>query len=91
MKIEAIDVDATIEVTRKLLQEDPNVSPALKKSFELLLLLITLLLNRLGLNSSNSSKPPSSDLNRKKEKKKGSSKVIRLRWAKVDNPDAIIE
>ena len=74
MKIEAINVEETIESTRKLLAEDPSVSPALKSSIELLLMLITLLLNQLGLNSSNSSKPPSSDPNRKKKKKEPSTR-----------------
>ena len=69
MKIEEIDVTTTIENTRNLLAEDQQVSPALKASIELLLLLVTLLLNRLGLNSNNSSKPPSSDPNREKKKK----------------------
>jgi transposase len=96
MKIEEINVEETIEVTRKLLQEDPNVSPALKSSFELLLLLITLLLNKLGINSSNSSKPPSSDPNRKKEKKKnngnkkgGQKGHQGTTLQKVDDPDII--
>ncbi len=74
MKIEAINVEETIENTRKLLAEDPSVSPALKSSIELLLMLVTLLLNQLGLNSSNSSKPPSSDPNRKKKKKEPSTR-----------------
>jgi len=70
MKIEAINVEETIKRTKKLLEEDPGVSPALKISIELLLVLVTLLLNRLGLNSTNSSKPPSSDPNRKKNPRK---------------------
>ncbi len=74
MKIETINVEQTIKDTKRLLDEDPNVSPALKSSIKLLLVLVTLLLNRLGLNSSNSSKPPSTDPNRKKKKKKKSSK-----------------
>ncbi len=74
MKIEAINVEETIENTRKLLSEDPSVSPTLKSSIELLLVLITLLLNQLGLNSSNSSKPPSTDPNRERKKKKPSEK-----------------
>ncbi|MBT7631053.1 MAG: IS66 family transposase, partial [Desulfobacula sp.] len=53
---------------------DPSVSPALKSSIELLLVLVTLLLNQLGLNSSNSSKPPSTDPNREKKKKKPGKK-----------------
>lgn len=96
MKIESINIDETIENTKKMLEEDPNVSPALKSSFELLLLLITLLLNRLGLNSENSSKPPSSDPNRERKKKKnngnkkGGQKGHKgTTLQKVDNPDVI--
>ncbi len=74
MKKEAINVEETIENTKRLLDEDPSVSPALKSSIELLLVLVTLLLNQLGLNSSNSSKPPSTDPNREKKKKKPSEK-----------------
>lgn len=73
MKLEAKTIEETIESTKKLLNEE-QVSPALKASFELLFLLITLLMNRLGLNSSNSSKPPSSDPNRKKKKRKSSKR-----------------
>ena len=57
-----------------MLDEDQSVSPALKASIELLLLLVTLLVNRLGLNSNNSSKPPSSDPNRVKKKKEPSTR-----------------
>ena len=74
MKIEAINVEKTIEDTRRCLDEDLSVSPALKSSIELLLVLVTLLLNQLGLNSSNSSKSPSTDPNRKKKKKTPSEK-----------------
>ncbi len=74
MKLETIDVEKTIAKTRQLLEEDPNVSATLKSSIELLLLLVSLLLNRLGLNSRNSSKPPSSDPNREKKKKSGQKK-----------------
>ena len=70
MKIESIDVEATIENTKKLLENDTGVSPALKSAIELLLVLIVLMMNQLGLNSSNSSKPPSTDPNRDKKKKR---------------------
>jgi transposase len=73
MKLETIDVEATIEKTQRLLDEEEGVSPALRSCIEVLLLLVTLLLNRLGLNSRNSSKPPSTDPNRKKKKKKSST------------------
>ena len=74
MKLETINIEETIEHTRKLLGEDSSISPALKGSIELLLILVTLLVHRLGLNSSNSSKPPSSDPNRKKKKREPSQR-----------------
>ncbi len=69
MKLENIDIDQTIRNVKQMLKNEEGLSPALRSSLELLLLLVTLLVNRLGLNSKNSSKPPSSDPNRKKEKK----------------------
>lgn len=67
MIIEGINVEASIKRVGELLESERDLSPALKSSIEVLLLLISLLLNRLGLNSKNSSKPPSSDPNRRKE------------------------
>lgn len=49
------------------------MSPALRSSLEVLLILVSLLLNRITLNSKNSSKPPSTDPNRKKSSHRGSS------------------
>jgi transposase len=45
----------------------------LRSALEVLLLLVSLLLNRITLNSKNSSKPPSTDPNRKKSSKRGNS------------------
>lgn len=73
MKIEDIDVDSSINVVKELLEKERDLSPALRSALELLLLVVTLLLNRITLNSKNSSKPPSTDLNRKKHSKKGKS------------------
>lgn len=67
MIIEGINVEAGIKRVGELLESERDLSPALKSSIEVLLLLVSLLLNRLGLNSKNSSKPPSSDPNRRKE------------------------
>ncbi len=50
MKIETIDVEATIENTRKLLKNDPDGSLALS-TIESLLTLVTILINQMGLNS----------------------------------------
>ena len=69
MTINNIDVDATIKQVRTLLAQEKDLSPAVKSSLEVLLLLVTLLANRFGLNSKNSSKPPSADPNREKEPK----------------------
>ncbi len=64
------NVEATIKNTRKLLENDPGVSPALKSTIERSLMLVTILINQLDLNSRNSSKTPSSDPNRKEIKRK---------------------
>ena len=96
MKIENIDIQATIEKAQSLVREDGQLSAATKSMFEILILIITLLANRLNLNSTNSSKPPSSDPNRKKRttnkaaKKAGGQKGhIGTTLKKVDNPDKV--
>ena len=96
MKIENIDIEATIEKVRTLVREDKQLSAGLKSMIELLILIITLLANRLNLNSTNSSKPPSSDPNRKKrsknktDKKPGGQKGhVGKTLEKVDDPDKI--
>lgn len=70
MKIENIDVDNLIDRAKASIKEDKNISTTTKTVFELLIMLITILLNRLNLNSSNSSKPPSSDTGKGINKKK---------------------
>jgi transposase len=67
MTINNIDVDATIDQVKTLIAQEKDLSPAFKSSLEVLLLLVSLLANRFGLNSKNSSKPPSTDPNRKKQ------------------------
>lgn len=74
MKISNINVDETIEKAKALLAEEENISPALRSVFEVLLLLVTILLQRKGLTSLNSSKPPASDPNRKRGSTKQTSK-----------------
>ena len=73
MKIENLEVEQTLEKVKQQIEEEKNLSPGLRASLELLLSLVTLLLNRLGLNSRNSSKPPSSDPNRKKKRNNGNN------------------
>ena len=69
MTVANIDVSAALEKVKSLLKEEKNLSPAFKASVELLMLVVSLLTNRLGRNSRNSSIPPSQDPNRAKQKK----------------------
>jgi len=72
-----INITNSIEEARTLLAQEKNIGSALRVSIELILTLITLMVNKKGLNSKNSSIPPSQDPNRKKESKaKGEYKVI---------------
>ena len=98
MKIESIDIQATIEKAQLLVREDKQLSTATKSMFEMLILIITLLADRLNLNSTNSSKPPSSDPNRVKRPREGIGKKaggqnghIGTTLQKVDNPDKVEE
>jgi len=96
MKIENIDIEATIEKAQNLVREDKQLSAATRSIVEILILIISLLANRLNLDSTNSSKPPSSDPNRKKKpknktgKKAGGQKGhVGTTLKKVDNPDKV--
>ncbi len=96
MTISNIDVNATIDRVKTLMVSEKNLSPALKASLEVLLLLVSLLVDRLGLNSKNSSKPPSADPNRVKEprsksdRKPGGQKGrLGTTLQQVDNPDEV--
>jgi transposase len=80
MTLNNIDTDEALANIKKLMKEE-DLSPALKASIEVIILLVTLLVNRLGLNSRNSSRPPSSDFGQneksgedKKDDKKGNGK-----------------
>jgi transposase len=53
MKIENIDIQATIEKAQSLVRDDQQLSAATRSMFEILILIITLLANRLNLNSTN--------------------------------------
>ncbi len=97
MKIDNIDIQATIEKAQRIIREDKQLSAASKFMFEILILVISLLASRLNLNSKNSGKPPSSDSNREKTpaknrsgKKPGGQKGhIGKTLTKVDDPDFI--
>ena len=74
MKVSGIDIESNVEKIKQQIKADTTLSPSMRTTLDLLLLIVTLLCQRLGLNSSNSSKPPSTDLNRKKEPKNNSKK-----------------
>lgn len=97
MVVEDIDVNQTLEKARQLLKEDKGLSPASQSVFEVLILLVSILVNRLGLNSRNSHIPPSKEPLRHRRtkspgrgKKPGGQKGHNgTTLEKIDNPDAI--
>ena len=98
MKVDNIDITATIDNARKALAADASASPSVKAMMEMLILVISLLCKRLQLDSKNSSIPPSQDPNREKQSKSANKrkpggqkgrKGVTLQ--KVDNPDEVIE
>lgn len=96
MKIDSIDVDSAISQVKQLLETERAISPALKSALNVILLLVSVLLNRVTLNSKNSSKPPASDPNRKKGKRSKSNKPsggqlshVGKTLQRIDDPDEI--
>jgi transposase len=86
-----------IEKARKQIAEEPNVSPALRTTVDLLINLVCLLAEkRIPSNSKNSSPPPSADPNREKKPKEKNGKKTGgqighkgSRLEPVENPDVI--
>lgn len=72
MHLKDINIQDVVEQTRKQLIADKTITPSLKMSIELILMIVTLLAQKFGLNSKNSSIPPSQDSNRKKSSTTGS-------------------
>ncbi len=100
MNINKINVSETIDEAEKLLNEEKNMSAALKAVIKVLLSLMKIMLGRLSLNSKNSSKPPSMDSNRDKDKSKkknttrkpgGQPGHVGKQLKPVENPDQIEE
>jgi hypothetical protein len=96
LTVDNINVEATIKKVQELLAQEPNLSPALRSTLDVLLLVVQLLANRLGLNSRNSSKPPSTDFVKgDKKTKDGTNKPggqlgrVGTTLSKVDDPDEI--
>lgn len=97
VKLNKINIKDTISNAKQLLEKDSSISPALKAMVEMLLMIITLLAARFGLNSTNSSTPPSRDLNRKKKKNTNGNKKpggqpghLGKTLEPISNPDTII-
>ena len=74
MNLNNINITEIVEQTKAQLQEDITLTPALKMSIELILVIVVMLAGKLGLNSKNSSIPPSKDINRKKHVNEKSDK-----------------
>ena len=49
--LDSIDIEANIKEVEIFIKSEKNLSPVVKAMFEVLLLIVTLLLSRLGLNS----------------------------------------
>ena len=105
MTVNDIETDEALANIKKLMQEEKGLSPALKAAIEVMILLVTVLVNRLGLNSRNSSKPPSSDFgasekgaddkgrrnNNGNGRKPGGQPGRKGRTLKlIDNPDEVV-
>lgn len=96
MTLGSIDIDAAIKKMEATLAAEADMSPALRSTSELMILIIKLLVGRLGLNSRNSSKPPSSDPNRIKTSNKktgrkpgGQKGRVGKTLEKIEDPDKI--
>jgi transposase len=96
LTVDNIDIEATIKKVQELLAQEPNLSPALRSTLDVLLLVVQLLVNRLNLNSRNSSKPPSTDFVKGDKKPKdgnnkpgGQTGRVGTTLSKVNDPDEV--
>jgi len=67
-----IEIKQSIQAARELLGKEKGLSPAFRAAMSVMFVAVSILLERLNLNSKNSSNPPSSDPNREKKKRKSS-------------------
>jgi len=74
MNLKDVNISEVVEQVRAQLKEDHHVTPALRASIELILMVVVMLAERFGLNSQNSSIPPSKDPNRPKTSKASSKR-----------------
>lgn len=97
MTVDHINVDDAIRSVREQMKKE-EISPAMRSALDVILLLVSILVKRLGLDSSNSSKPPSQDPNREKKKKKATGKKrggvpghTGATLEQTDTPDDVID
>jgi len=74
LSVEGIDIQQALDNVREQLDRDESISPAMRASIDMLILVVSLLANRFNLNSRNSSTPPASDPNRVKSPRRKSGK-----------------
>lgn len=99
MDLKKISINSAIEEAEKLIETDKSISPAIKATIKMLIMIIKLMSDKLNITSKNSSKPPSEDKNRKRgsAKKKSDKKPggqnghIGTKLKKAANPDEIKE
>jgi transposase len=70
MTVGKINIAETLKSVETTLREDKSISPQVRAMMELLVVVITTLLGKLGLNSKNSSTPPSKDSKRARGSKR---------------------
>ena len=93
-----IEIKASIQAARELLDKEKGLSPAFRSAMNVMFMAVSILLGRVNLNSKNSSKPPSSDPNREKKKRTssgmnrgGQQGHVGTTLKQVDNADEIEE
>lgn len=91
MSLGKIDVTATLARVKQLLRKDRSVSPAVRGMMELLVTIITLLMEKLAVNSSNSSIAPSKDPSRPRGAKPKSKKSTRQPGGQKGHPGRTLE
>ena len=100
MTVDKINVSFAIDNARKLLKDEKEIPSAVKISLELMITIVSLLVDRLNLNSSNSSIPPSKNPIGKQIRKTRKDKGVKRKQGaqkghkgttlkKVENPDSI--
>jgi transposase len=86
-----IDVTATLARVEQLLRKDPSMSPGVRGMMELLVSIITLLMEKLALNSSNSGIAPSKDPSRPRGAKPKTNKTTRRPGGQKGHPGTTLE